>query len=438
MKDLSSLVSRAQAGDVEAFGALVRQFQDMAVGYAYSIVGDFGLAEDAAQEAFIRTYWDLGKLRQPKAFPGWFRKIVFGESQRLVRGKRVPTVPLDEAIGGAATKDDPLSHAQRRERQDRVLGAVRALPEKERIATTLFYINGYSMAEVGEFLDVPVSTVKNRLHSARKRLRERVLDMVEDTLKGNAPAPDTLRERIAFLLDMAKRFARGENLGMVLDHWAKAARSDPLRAAVQEILDAVMAGSTLSEALAQHSQLFPPKVVSLVRDGEMRGLLEVFTRLAGEWIETGRCKVDPHVYSRCLNSSHWFSDAVACGAESVCIRAEDAPTTPQTDEATRVWLEYVMPDGTVQKTHPYYSHEEAARLSKSPEPFRNLHAALDAVQFLKFQTVLDEIQKGNETTGTLRIRLKPEDKQETRLPICVTAGSIIDEVRVALTPLPQP
>jgi len=53
MADLKSLIILAQAGDLEAFGKIVRQFQDMAVGYAYSILGDFHLAEDAAQEAFI-------------------------------------------------------------------------------------------------------------------------------------------------------------------------------------------------------------------------------------------------------------------------------------------------------------------------------------------------------------------------------------------------
>ena len=58
---------RAQAGDLAAYDAVVRRFQDMAVGYAYSLVGDFHLAEDAAQEAFIEAYLDLNKLQEPAA-----------------------------------------------------------------------------------------------------------------------------------------------------------------------------------------------------------------------------------------------------------------------------------------------------------------------------------------------------------------------------------
>ena len=63
---LAELVSRAQTGDMEAFDALVRRFQDMAVGYAYSRLGEWGPAQDAAQEAFIHLYRDLPTLRAPE------------------------------------------------------------------------------------------------------------------------------------------------------------------------------------------------------------------------------------------------------------------------------------------------------------------------------------------------------------------------------------
>jgi DNA-directed RNA polymerase specialized sigma24 family protein len=67
VEDLSTFVERTRAGDLKAFGEIVRRFQDMAYGYAYSILGDFHLAEDAAQEAFIQSYRDLKALRKPVA-----------------------------------------------------------------------------------------------------------------------------------------------------------------------------------------------------------------------------------------------------------------------------------------------------------------------------------------------------------------------------------
>jgi ankyrin repeat protein len=70
--------------------------------------------------------------------------------------------------------------------------AIHGLPEHERDTTLLFYISGYSMEEVGAFLDVPVSTVKGRLHSARNRLRASLLDSLGDSLRSRRPSRDEL------------------------------------------------------------------------------------------------------------------------------------------------------------------------------------------------------------------------------------------------------
>ena len=73
--EMRSLVLRAQGRDQEAYGQLVRRFQDMAYGYAYALLGDFHLAQDAAQEAFVEAYRCLPGLRNPEAFPGWLRLL---------------------------------------------------------------------------------------------------------------------------------------------------------------------------------------------------------------------------------------------------------------------------------------------------------------------------------------------------------------------------
>ena len=102
MEELRSLVERAQARDVDAYGEIVRRFQDMAYGYAYSILGDFHLAQDAAQEAFIQAYRDLAMLQNPDAFPGWFRRIVFKHSDRIRRRRPVHMVSLEAAAQAAS------------------------------------------------------------------------------------------------------------------------------------------------------------------------------------------------------------------------------------------------------------------------------------------------------------------------------------------------
>jgi RNA polymerase sigma factor (sigma-70 family) len=198
MDALEVIVTRARDGEAEAFGILVRRFQDMAVGYGYSVLHDFQLAEDAAQEAFFEAYRTLSKLREPAAFAGWFRRIVFKQCDRITRRRVVATVPLEAA-------PDPLQATGEEDRKGEVLEAVRQLPEHERSVMTLFYIGGYSMDEVATFLEVPVSTVKGRLHSARERIRTMLLDTVADDLRARRPSRnESFETRVVDLLEAAR------------------------------------------------------------------------------------------------------------------------------------------------------------------------------------------------------------------------------------------
>ncbi|BCL82749.1 hypothetical protein ccbrp13_52140 [Ktedonobacteria bacterium brp13] len=75
MEALDTLVTAAQAGDLNAFSDIVQRFQGMAYVSAYTMLGDVQMAEDVAQEAFIEAYLHLPALHEPQAFPGWFRRI---------------------------------------------------------------------------------------------------------------------------------------------------------------------------------------------------------------------------------------------------------------------------------------------------------------------------------------------------------------------------
>ena len=190
MEVLKTLIAHAQTGDLSGFSEIVRRFQSMAVGYAYSILGDFHLAEDVAQEAFIEAYQCLPNLRDPDAFPGWFRKIVFKQCDRMLRGKSAEIVPLESAAGLHSEAGDPLEFVEVQEMKDSVLTAIAALPVHERTVTTLFYIDGFSQNEIADFLEVPVTTVNSRLRYSRKRLKERLITMVQETMKEKRPSKD--------------------------------------------------------------------------------------------------------------------------------------------------------------------------------------------------------------------------------------------------------
>lgn len=198
MDEIGALISVAMSADCalaerhEAFSKVVLRFQDMAFGCAHAVLGDSYLAEDAAQEAFITAWQRLHQLQQPDAFPGWLRRIVLTQCNRLTRGKRLKFVPLNIGEDLASTASDPHVTAEQHELVDRVLAEIKALPEHERMVTTLFYVSEYSQLEISAFLELPVSTIGKRLFSARQRLRERMLERFKDNLRDRRPSRDSV------------------------------------------------------------------------------------------------------------------------------------------------------------------------------------------------------------------------------------------------------
>ncbi|MGD2174883.1 MAG: DUF151 domain-containing protein [Candidatus Brocadiaceae bacterium] len=195
---MGELVRRAGRGDREAFGELVERFQDAVYGTAYALVGDFHHAHDLAQESFIRAWSKLATLRDPDRFPGWLYRITRNCCLDFLRRRKPGTVSLSRVDVPASELPTAPEKLQKAEMREAVLDAVGELSEPHRLATTLFYIDGYSVREVAKFLEVPSGTVKRRLHDSRKQLKERMLAMVEDELKGSRPGPefrdDVMRE----------------------------------------------------------------------------------------------------------------------------------------------------------------------------------------------------------------------------------------------------
>lgn len=195
MKDILRSVtvacdSRAdQSARQEAFAELVRRFQDMAFACAYASLGDAYLAEDIAQESFVIAWQKLNQLREPKAFPGWFKRIVLNQCKRITRRKHLQLVSLHLGTPSASKEPDPEVLAEKHELLDKVFREIRALPDHERLVTTLFYVDGYTQSDISEFLEVRVTTVNKRLYTARQRLKEKV-EVFSDNFKTKRPSRD--------------------------------------------------------------------------------------------------------------------------------------------------------------------------------------------------------------------------------------------------------
>ncbi len=194
MTELREWVIAAQGGDADAFGEIVSRFQNMAVAVGMGMLGDAHLAQDAAQDAFVEAYLSLNALREPAAFPGWFKRIVIKQAYRQLR-KGAREWPLDDL---RELPDDyqPSDALESLYTQMRVRHALSDLPDRQRVLVNLFYLDGYSQQEIVDFLDLPLASVKKGLFLARKHLREEMHDMTTTTVSKT----DDLNDKVQFFI----------------------------------------------------------------------------------------------------------------------------------------------------------------------------------------------------------------------------------------------
>lgn len=186
--DTEQLIRQAQSGDVTAFDRLVRRLQDRAVGYAFRLLRDRADAEDAAQEAFVQFWHDLPRLRDPRAAEGYLRRMVFKYCDRRRRARSIPTIPLDHVA--AVTNEEPFAILLNREQCQMLTRALATLPAAQQQITRLRYMCELSLAGIAAQVRLPVGTVKNRLHAARKRLRKELWKMADEILTETKPSDD--------------------------------------------------------------------------------------------------------------------------------------------------------------------------------------------------------------------------------------------------------
>jgi len=193
MRELSELVEAAQTGDNTAYELLIPRFQAMASTVATRYVGDYHLVQDVVQEAALEAFVHLQELKEPAAFPGWFRQIVFRQCTRVLRQARVSCLSLETESLDLLAESTPEEVAVQREVQAEVCSAVASLPKPERLVTVLFYGRGYSYREVSAFLKIGLPTVKKRLYSARQKLKGQLQATLRETGERARRASDAVK-----------------------------------------------------------------------------------------------------------------------------------------------------------------------------------------------------------------------------------------------------
>lgn len=165
------LIDRAIAGDERAFAELVNRYQTAVYNLAYRMLGDAGEAEDAAQEVFLRIYRRLATYDAEHRFSTWVLSIASHYCIDLLRRKRPWLVPLENISNWMRARTrGPEAAALAVEQQDTVRNLLAKLPEHYRLVLLLRYWHDLGYEEIAQVVDLPVSTIKARLHRARNAL----------------------------------------------------------------------------------------------------------------------------------------------------------------------------------------------------------------------------------------------------------------------------
>ena len=193
------LIKRTLAGDEAAFGTLVDRYKGGVHALVYRKTGDFHIAEELTQDAFLQAYQKLSTLRNPVHFAGWLYVIASRCCLMWYRKKRLPTSSLAKVETGEMETIAQRDYRDEQQRQD-VHDALDSLPESQRTVLTLHYLGGLSCGEIGRFIGTSEGAIKDRLYRARLRLREEIANMMQETLRGFQLPPtftQKLLERIS-------------------------------------------------------------------------------------------------------------------------------------------------------------------------------------------------------------------------------------------------
>lgn len=187
--DEQALIQAARQGDLDAFNQLVLTYQDLVYNQAYRMISEPDAAEDAAQDAFISAFRNLGSYRGG-SFRAWLLRIVTNLCyDELRRRKRRPTLPLeptdqdDEEIESprwmADPGEGPEEFAERSELAQALEGCLAGLTPEFRSVVVLVDMQGMDYTEAAQVIGAPLGTVKSRLARARLRMRECLQDVWE-------------------------------------------------------------------------------------------------------------------------------------------------------------------------------------------------------------------------------------------------------------------
>jgi len=185
-----SLVRRVKKGDFRAFDLLVLKYQSRLVATAFKYVKERQLAEDIAQEAFIKSYKSIDSFREESSFYTWVYRITVNTAKNyLVSAKRRDEVVIsdlsedDSFYPERSDVDSPQDLLKANELRDLIFETLSSLGEETRTALSLREFDGLSYEQIAEIVKCPVGTVRSRIFRGREMIEDVVGKHMDKNLK---------------------------------------------------------------------------------------------------------------------------------------------------------------------------------------------------------------------------------------------------------------
>ncbi len=215
MEPLASLVTRAQRGDVDAFGALVTLTQAMVYGVARRVLRDPSRAEDAAQQAYLQAFKRLRDLQEPATFPGWLRRIAVTVALNAKRAHRSTFLCLSD-IPEVPVLDDAERHWSAGQRLALAAALLVLSPEERQICDRRYH-GAWTTARLATHAGIDESAMRKRLQRIRSKLR-REIEMTERRATPDGELREDFPAKVLELLARPKLTDLPENpVGVVAD-----------------------------------------------------------------------------------------------------------------------------------------------------------------------------------------------------------------------------
>jgi RNA polymerase sigma-70 factor (ECF subfamily) len=183
---IKSKIKKVKKGDQNAFAEVVEYYKDKIYQLCYRMLGNAHEAEDMAQEAFLRAYVNIDSYDIKRKFSTWLYRIATNLCIDRIRKKK-PDYFLDAEVAGteglnmysqiAADGELPEESVEKLELHEYVQQQIAQLPEKYRTVIILKYVDELPLKEISDIMELPIGTVKTRIHRGREALRKKLRHM---------------------------------------------------------------------------------------------------------------------------------------------------------------------------------------------------------------------------------------------------------------------